>query len=74
MNISVLAPASLKAFAESYSQFVPGNTGISTDGPFPVLTLNDRLLSFDKNATKKGYQGNSYSDSKQSATHNKCFM
>ncbi len=26
------APASIKAFAKSYSQFVPGNTGINTFG------------------------------------------
>ena len=32
MNISASAPAASTAFAESYSQFVPGNTGISTLG------------------------------------------
>jgi len=31
-NVSVIAPALLKAFAVSYSQFVPGNTGIITLG------------------------------------------
>ena len=31
-SVIVLAPARSKARALSYSQFVPGNTGIKTDG------------------------------------------
>ena len=30
--VTVLAPAASKALAESYSQLVPGNTGINTVG------------------------------------------
>ncbi len=32
IRMTVRAPASSKAFAESYSQFVPGNTGMNTVG------------------------------------------
>ncbi len=42
-NISASPPALSKTFAVSYSQFVPGNTGINTFGfaipPFPFITL-----------------------------------
>ena len=31
-TVFVIAPASSKAFPTSYSQFVPGNTGINTLG------------------------------------------
>ena len=38
------APAFSKALSESYSQFVPGNTGINTFG-FATLLLDDILVS-----------------------------
>ena len=47
--VSVIAPAFSKALAVSYSQFVPGNTGMRTRG-FAILAagLIRVLLSYEK--------------------------
>ena len=44
-KISGAAPAAAIAFAESYSQFVPGNTGISTFGSAVLIAGAFRVPS-----------------------------
>ena len=48
--ISVCAPARSNAFAESYSQLVPGNTGISTLGFSHFIIAGAAFLSSYENA------------------------
>jgi len=45
--VQTSAPAFSNAFWESYSQFVPGNTGINTLG-FAILFLATRILPASK--------------------------
>ena len=44
-NVFTFAPAFSKAFAVSYSQFVPGNTGINTVGVAMLCPLNVLLIT-----------------------------
>ena len=58
------APASSKALAESYSQFVPGNAGINTFGvaidkdDFNLFSVLTKLIFFILSLTSNALVGN----------------